>query len=314
MVESQLLKIEPGYRWPSDVAAGLDKGDFLPNYDADSLVKAIASKSPKDFVALTFLSKEYLDLLKIWIKYAEKAIGDQFVVVAADDESFNAAKSLRVSVVRVRLPSALTSITEKNPGQFNGIGMAIIVSRLHIIKFLISSGFNVIQIDMDALILQNPFPYIAETADIAFQRVVYFPRYVIDRWGFALCGGFVAFRSSPSALRLLDIACDLIRHVSSDQLALNLSLSSMGVNWRRNDVGDLHSSFLSSHKKCFVRNAHETIMGSIDSSVIQALPATTFWRHELIPLIKSQCVLFHPNTPKNAGLKLADFERLGVFG
>jgi hypothetical protein len=299
-----------GYEWPGDIKTLLPTEIEDLDFDEGALLRLASEKPNLDYFFLIFLSREYLELGLLWAKCAVQAGVDRFAIATVDDETLSVLSQAGIPHFKMCLPKELAHMEQyKNPAGFNGKGLAIIYSRLQLVKFLVKRQINVLACDVDALIMKNPRPFLKGDTDITFQRVVFFPKALARVWGFTACAGFVAFRGCNKVATFLDCVFANQREVSSDQIALNLALLEQGAKWSLvNNASQTDEHLLNT----FSRHASQSIMGHIQNLDIslKALPATTFWRHSFINLDRNSNVVLHPNSPKCAQVKLDIFRSI----
>lgn len=298
-----------GYEWPDQLRNILQKEEIVPFFSKDDLLRLALSNDENSYFVLTFLSIEYFDLGLLWVQYALQAGINRFAVAAVDTETAEKLHKLKIPHFTVELnPIILRMSSENNPGGFDGKAMALINSRTQIIRFLLAAGINVLSCDIDAIIIRNPMQVLENSVDITFQRVVYFPKPLARIWGFTACCGFIAFRSSSEIMNIIDRVINIQKIVSSDQLALNLALMENNVEWAFKQ-----NSFESDEQLTmeFALTAANSISGKLPNAEIklEALPATTFWRHKFIPLDRDSSVVLHPNSPKSLQGKMDIFNQ-----
>lgn len=298
-----------GYEWPTRLGNIMVKDEIVPRFNKEVLLKLAFNSSEESYFIITFLSIEYFNLGLLWVKHAIRAGVRRFAVAAVDTETAEKLHNLNIPHFKVELPPIILEMTfENNRGGFNGKAMALINSRTQIIKFLLESGVNVLLCDIDAIIIKNPSSTLNNGNEITFQRVVYFPKPLAIIWGFTVCCGFVAFRASTEIVNLLDRVINIQKTVSSDQLALNLALWEYNVEWalNRNSI-EAEEMQISE----FTALASNSIFGRLPKTGIklEALPATTFWRHKFVSLDHNLILVLHPNSPKSLQGKLDVFSQ-----
>ena len=279
-------------------------------FDRDLLLRlALENRRAGSFI-ISVLSREYLQLGILWARSARRAGIQRFAIAAVDSETAEVLESLKIPHFRMALSLGMTGIGQyQNPGGFDSKGMAIIHSRLTLVKFLVDNQIDVIACDIDSLLMRDPQEFLPQEADIAFQRVVYFPKPLARIWGFTGCGGFVTYRSSPRVSTFLDHVLAIQQEVSSDQIAFNLALFENGVRWSPALDGAEDDE---KRKNLFALHAAKRIHGMTDhlDLSVEALPADIFWRHEFVPLNLKSTVLLHPNSPKSSDGKLKVFRNI----
>lgn len=298
-----------GYEWPDQLKNTMAKEDISPIFNKKDLLNLAHNNAEDAYFVLTFLSIEYFDLGLLWVQQVIQSGVKRFAVAATDTATAEKLSKLNIPYFMVELhPIIIEMAYENNPGGFNGKAMALINCRTQIIKFLLQSGINVLSCDIDALIIKNPLPVLENCNDITFQRVVYFPKSTARIWGFSACCGFVAFRSSEEVVSLLNHVINIQKIVSSDQLALNLTLLEYGVEWALNKNSIETDEMLITE---FTTIASNSIFGRLPKTEIrlEALPATTFWRHKFVSFDRNLIIVLHPNSPKSLQGKLDVFSQ-----
>jgi len=298
-----------GYQWPEDVKSALLGGEAF-SFDESHLLKLAAGAPRRGYFLLTFLSSEYLPLGLQWAQFALKAGLRRFAIAAMDAKTGEELRKRAIPVAEVRLPSALAKVAHyRNPGGFSGKALALIYCRVRLIKFLVDNRINALSSDIDALITKDPGPHLDRSPAIAFQRVMGFARPLARIWGFTACAGFVAYRASPDVSAVLSRVLSIQQDVSCDQLALNLALLEDQVRWRFNCHRFETDQRLVDD---FTAQAGQSIYGHLPGTHInlEALPATTFWRHSFVPLNRRASVILHPNSPKSVEGKLDIFAKI----
>jgi Nucleotide-diphospho-sugar transferase len=287
-----------GYAWPAPIKAALveDLKDFC--FDEAALLRH-ARRLRREYFIVSFLSKEYLPVGSLWLRLAARAALTNFAIGVVDVESGAFLRSRDIPYFGIQLPPRLSKIEKlANPGGFNARAMALILIRYRVIHWLLDNGISSILCDIDALLPHDPEPHVSGS-DVAFQRVVFFPAVAVQKWGFALCAGFVSCRSSAAVKTLLQRVLDMQAQVSSDQLAWNLALLADGVTWPVNDhsFGPAHDGFL--------RDADLDLDARTSSTHLnlRALRPTMCWRHSFVSRSPSAYVI-HPNSPKQAKDKM----------
>jgi hypothetical protein len=289
------------YHWPLEIRERLAEELRRLQFDRDHLLELATNGAQAGFLPLTFVSREYLPLGMMWARCLLRAGLENFVVAAVDEETRDAMRGCGIPCVRVEVPSTLAALDYRNYGGFSGKGLSTIASRTLVVRFLVQHGYNVLLSDADALFLADPTRHISDEAGIAFQRVVYFPKPVVRLWGFAACAGCVAYRSGPGVVALLDHMVSLLEEVSSDQIALNLAMVEAGARWADTTAADTEDG----DSGAFAALADQRLQGRLSSGVVlEALPATSFWRHNFVPLRRDRSVVIHPNAPKELSAKM----------
>jgi hypothetical protein len=299
-----------GDEWPEAFRRDLAKDLEDLSFDRDLLWKlASAEKGAGSFI-ITMLSKEYLPLGVEWARCARKAGIRRFAVAALDSTTADVLGSLDVPHVRVDISPLIAKLDGAEASGFNSKGLAILASRIALVKFLVDHQMDVTTCDVDALLLRNPDPYLSQKADISFQKVALHPKPLSAIWGLTACCGFMAYRGSARVSAYLDHLIALQQEIASDdQLVFNLALYENGVRWSP----EMDCSGNENDRRlAFVANASEHVYGTLEGwgITLEALPANLFWRHDFVPLDLDAAVLVHPNSPKSLEGKLEVFRRI----
>lgn len=300
MKDKVVQKCYKGYEWSKDIS------DYEMSIDQKKLKEIIKSYNHKSAIVITLLSREYLNIGRLWLSHIKKLKIKQFVVIAVDIETSVYLDSLKIPNCLVEVAEAIEANKNyKSRTGFSSKGLAITNLKYPIVKLILKLGYNTLLIDIDAVLLKSiPKKYFADI-DVAFQRVVYFPDPIAKVWSFTACSGFVFFRSSKSAIDLVNSAIKIQKKIYDDQIALNVALWKNNIEWLKvESVTD--NLEIDERKKHFTVNSTKTIYGiGIESRIrIKALPPNIFWRNEIVSLEISKAILIHPNTEKTEIEKL----------
>ena len=291
-----------GYEW-SDKFLTLNR-----NIDLKKFEKIIKCYNNSSAVIVTFLSKEYLNVGKLWLKHFNKLKIKQLIIIAADIETSVYLDSVHVPNFLVEANEVYQSKSNfKSRTGFTNKGLAITNLKFPIVKHILKLGYDALLIDIDAIMLKPiPKKYFADV-DVAFQRVVYFPDAIAKVWSFTACSGFVFFRSTKSVKALLNSAIRIQKKSYDDQIALNVALWKTNIKWQiiPQTLG------LMERKKYFNDISNKNINGiGVKTGIkIKALSPKTFWRNDIVPFEISKAILFHPNSLKNSTDKIKLFRK-----
>ena len=105
-------------------------------------------------------------------------------------------------------------------------------ARWKLLTRLLNSGIHVILSDLDAIFVRNPMQFISQIppADLLAQRGS-FPQWLSERWGAALCMGFVCWRSTEATRKFTVEMHRVISNTGDDQIAVNVALDDVGIKW-----------------------------------------------------------------------------------
>jgi hypothetical protein len=308
------------------LGAGWDDGFELektPLYDLDSVVDTdqlatlVMRRVHGGTIAVTYVSREYLQIGLNWVTAMHRIGWNNYIVVAGDSETEARLSAVGVSCILARIPEGSAQSRYLSQVGFTRRGLAMTALKFPVVSAILRMGVDVFLSDADATWLQDPRASITPGADVAFQRVFYYPAAIARRWSFAACSGFAFFRSSRRSIALIDDCIRIHRTVQSDQVALNLALLDCGTCWMlpagydESSEGDFARE---QAKEFFKLAATIPILGRTGRHrlFLFALPHNTFWRHAWVPFDPDELVLCHPNTPKEDNAKVTRCGQLGV--
>ncbi len=307
-----------GFEWHENIIAAarpLEKlGDLV---DLAALVSVAKRVQIGRCLAITFVSKEYMDVGLNWVAAMRRLNLSNFVVICGDQDSAEKIASVGAQVVETRLPLDDYDQDYLSHVGFSNKGLGMTTLKFPIVHRLLAEGLNIILSDSDAIWLKNPISWLR--GDIAFQRIANFPSAVAQMWGFAACSGFIFFRSTPQILDFLSSCLKEQAMVQSDQIAFNLALLNGDVLWEETQLAHLREPpgalTKNNRLKLFEDTARLTFVGRLarhDLSV-EALPHDLFWRHKSIHFDRQKVVISHPNTIKQETAKMCEFRNLGTY-
>jgi hypothetical protein len=318
-MSEDILKIcADNYKWPEDFNYSTQVEQYFEDIiNINDLVRIIRSYDPSKDIVVTFLSKEYLSIGKLWISYSRKVGITQYIIISADKETNEYLKTNHIPSISAKIGTTIYNYNHfKSLTNFNKKGLAITALKFPIIKFILKEGYRVILCDIDALILSYPESNNFIGSDISFQRVIYFPKKIAQKWGFTACSGFVRFLPSKKCIRLIDNAISIQKYTYSDQISLNIALYNDDVRWDSQIATldccdeicnrDLKHEFVDKSLKIY------SGISTLNKLTIKALSPVNFYRNEIVPYDPSNIVVFHPNSPKTQSGKLEVFSRYGI--
>jgi hypothetical protein len=279
--------------------------------DLDILNRLAKQVQRNGIVIVTFISQEYLRVGLNWIEAMKRLKLTNFLVVAGDLKTCQILTDRDVTHIEARVGIGQTDSAYRSAAGFTEKGLAMTTLKFPIVSALLDDGYDVIMSDADAIWLRDPIPYMPGLADIAFQRVLYFPAPISQLWGFAACSGFAFFRHCAGTSGFVKDCIREQKKVQDDQLALNLALLDGVSSWQ--GFGATDQCHDDTQAK-FVARAKVPIKGHLDRHGLEllALAHHEFWRHSLVPTSPSEMVICHPNSPKCDADKMKCFEELQV--
>jgi hypothetical protein len=307
------LQCIKGYEWPKEFL--LDDDFFnsaIKKIDQAEFKRVTKSFSKSIPVILTFLSKEYLSVGKIWMSMLKQNGIKQYLIIAADEESKKYLDSINQPSCRVLISESNKLGNEyKSRTGFTEKGLRITSLKFPLVKELLELSFNVLLMDIDALLLAPlPFEYFSNI-DIAFQRILFLPEPIANVWGFAACSGFVWCQSNHQTKTVINSAIAVQRKTYDDQIALNVALYESNISWLNLEQDYVVSAKMefSEREKLFTSNGKNIIKGIGKETGIKvvALSPQKYWRNDCVPYELENVILFHPNSKKS------DIDKLEVF-
>ena len=318
-VSEMLLACCKDYTWPTPSSDPALHGFRLHDPLYPSLVGEALGKCDreKDLIA-SVLSREYLRVGVVWLDHIKRCEGLQCIIFTTDKESSRLVHSYGLPHVEIALPKSVAPDRYRTRTGFTERGISITTMKWPIVSYCVEAGFDTIFVDIDALILR-PFDFTEDmrSADVAFQRVVYFPEPIAKQWGFAACTGFIRFRATSHSLNLLYRASQNQSFTYDDQIALNAALWDADLVWSSHLPERLEGDLMDMRyrKSLFAQLGSRTFYSTARNAplVACALPPLQFWRNDVIPFDPSVAKVFHPNTAKDALSKLETFRAYSVI-
>lgn len=117
--------------------------------------------------------------------------------------------------------------------------------RMTIIVRYLQQDVSLLLSDLDALWRNDPYPdfvrYLDQGHSIIASRGLW-PQDLSDRWGAALCMGFIFIRSSPVTTKLMQDVLELMQETTpDDQKAINTILFRRNITWSQSFLPLLHN-------------------------------------------------------------------------
>ncbi|MEQ8717472.1 MAG: putative nucleotide-diphospho-sugar transferase [Acidimicrobiales bacterium] len=179
---------------------------------------------------VSFTTESYLPLLDAWHRISADALPRLTDIVCADDVSFQRA-SARAGLRAHRLTTDIAG------HGFHRRRRGFWLARFDALREFLDDD-DLIHTDLDAFWLRDPVPRLADIdADLVFSIEYGLPKDIVDRWGFVLCCGFFAARSTPTTKAFFDRWRAAVAEHEDDQKAINYLLAEMGVAWEEPTAG-----------------------------------------------------------------------------
>ncbi|KAJ9462776.1 hypothetical protein DIPPA_14715 [Diplonema papillatum] len=110
-------------------------------------------------------------------------------------------------------------------------------ARWKLLVRLLMSNIHVMLADLDAIFLTNPFTFVNNlpAVDMMGQRGS-FPPWLGEKWGAALCMGYVFWKSTIPTKQFISVLQGVIEQCGDDQIAVNEALDRINVKWEEGKV------------------------------------------------------------------------------
>jgi hypothetical protein len=307
-IESEPLLWRPAFE---DIRPQLEIRGLV---DLDKIARIVRGQDVQS-IAVTLVSQEYIRIGICWARSMQRLGIEGYLVIACDEQTGAICEHLDIPYARAFIPPPQGSDNYVSPHGFSRTGLAITALKFPIAYYILSLGRRVHLSDADAIWLKNPDPFIPPEADIAFQRVVYFPGEIVALWEFAACTGYVVFSPTKNVIAFVHQCIAEHQVVHSDQLAMNLALLEANAKWEHVPRRRPNSSLVGDRKALFAANVALPIYGQIPKSGARllALPHHQFWRHTWLETNIDDVVICHPNSRKYDTAKIELFKTLRVF-
>ena len=191
-----------------------------------------------DTVVMVFADSAYQDVLDRWLESFSSVTSRSLLIVAMDEKLYRRQKSRGYHVALAACENAFGAKMEH---------------RTSVIRSVLEHGFNVVHSDVDAYWRADPVDeYIhAVDADIVASQGTIWPPEALHEWGFVLCSGFAAYRSTTNVIELLGRVEVLTREFGSDQRAFNVVLQEDGLKWQKGARGNYQLAYKEREFTCF---------------------------------------------------------------
>lgn len=268
------------------------------------LAAAVDRRRANDTIVYSVIDAAYLRVALNWVAYLRDLGIRNFLIVSTDVESNNALKEHGVESVLV-MPRVEIARDRKSldTGFTSDFSIFVISLKFQIARELLDLGAGAWFSDVDAIWLADPYPSLeAVEGDVLFQ-VGSFPADVKTLWGFTACTGFLLFRHTAAARRVLDDACRVFATDGEydDQVTLNRVLGRYSIEW--------DGAPPPRWEHCAIADGWtEPIRGSSGTALrLAALPHAYFQRHGVTVRDRGHAVICHPNSPKN------EVDKIGIL-
>jgi hypothetical protein len=259
------------------------------------LIAAARQRAAGRPVVIAFADSRYADVLMNWLVALALQQVDNYLVIALDRDLHELLMARGIPCVLCKLDGDLGDLW---------------VERVRVFAALCAAGIDFIHSDVDAVWLRDPRNtyFGSGDADLIASQGTVWPRDVHQRFGFVLCCGLFALRSSAASRQLL---AELLPHVATtrdDQISLNRLLANRQMEWRANPKD---TYYLTAGPMRFLCSRSLIVGKAADGLRVSVLPHHLFRR---LPLPLSDVpFVSHPLTPKEPRAKLEEFARSGCL-
>ena len=230
----------------SEAATAAAAAAELPDAALAIVRRAVKASWDGNTVILLFATSDFMDLALNFMQAATALDVRNFVLVAMDRKLAEILNRFDQppAVMLPRLASGAVRITKLNViGERQRFGLRVL-----------ERGFNVLFMDLDAIMVRSPAPLLTD-GDIIGERIWGRPKSIVSKWGAAICTGFYFVRSNPRTIaifrqthaRIVAKRRKMPRWQASDQWAINHAIDDQGVAWesgeRMQPVSDMHTKF-----------------------------------------------------------------------
>lgn len=228
-------------------ARGIRDGSIVRKLES-ALDTASCALKPESPIVIVTVSSQYLEMFALWKRQIDLHFGEgQLLVIALDEPATQTLQQIKGCTV---LDLSSLFQFDRSGGMQDHNKRHLWVYRVTILKHLISHGYTVISLDVDAFLVGS-LPRMLDALpsfEILAQRDRSIPMDVSRRLGFVLCCGFLMIRPTPATVKFLTEYLSQTVLELDDQTALNhllaknpitncvqealfLSFQSRGISW-----------------------------------------------------------------------------------
>ncbi|WP_377295349.1 putative nucleotide-diphospho-sugar transferase [Rhizobium sp. SG2393] len=178
---------------------------------------------------VTFVSRDYVDLLRLWLDVSSAHMPVQPAVIAMDEPAF-AEASADPRCRPVLAPPAVGPVANR--------GLFWIRRLTLLLDEMLGTDGLVVHSDLDAFWLKDIASLLAERPfDLAFSMDYGHPADIGAQWGFTLCPGLFAARGGARLSAFAQRWLAETRRYTDDQNAINYLLRDLDIAWRPHTIG-----------------------------------------------------------------------------
>ena len=233
----------------------------LPFGARQVLHRAASTSWDCNTVILLFATADFFDLAINWAQAATSIGITNFALVAMD-------KPLGDILARFNAPPGIF-LPRVAAGDVTITKLNVIGERQRFGLRVLEAGFNVLFADLDAILLRNPAPILAD-GDIIGERIWGRPLSVVKTWGAGICTGFYFLRSNANTIAIFQRTHRMIvdkrarqkKWQASDQWAINHAVDDSEVEWQTpmpmKGMSDYHTKYVDETPAIGYTKAHRS--------------------------------------------------------
>ena len=213
--DNSTLATHYGYR-----SGGLHSGVGLVTQDGLWGNEFDEKYKDEDVKILGFTDKNYLPIAKFWYMRLTALGYKEHYIVAHDEVSYNAVKDdYRAIACIIQNPDYARPV--------KGLWQQIMSARLHLTVDMLRNGTHLLITDVDNVFSRYvPLSgFLEEGYDVYHAFEMRYPLNIFHQFGFVVCSGHQFIRSSPAALRFMDLVMNRCSNEKcDDQVSASPSL------------------------------------------------------------------------------------------
>ncbi len=189
-------------------------------------------------LVVTLVSSRYMEMFRLWAAQAKKHLAARIVVMALDEES-ESTLAAEFDCNIIRMSQYFVFGEDKRIGRY--CRRNIWMMRVLLLQELVARGYEVISLDLDAIIVGDVAGMLASfmKTDIVAQKDYSIPVDAARKLGFIVCCGFMVIRSNTRAIAFMERYRLRTNRELDDQLGLNHLLVAEGLSSRTRQHGHM---------------------------------------------------------------------------
>lgn len=223
------------------------------------LKKLLSRFDTSNPLVLVFVDSHYRKVFQNWYLYSRQYLAQNLLVVALDREIHEYLETQDISTVLLDWDKNVDSLWKK---------------RVELIYEVLSSGYDVVHSDADAVWQADPFPYLTTLdEDLVFSQGTFWPHDVYKDQRIVLCCGFFSVRANVRTVAFIEEWLDAMDRDHDDQRVLNRLLIAHGLSWNRQS--DYELEYKDQAIKCYNNVERKVLQNGLS---VALLPHARFQR------------------------------------